>query len=177
MAWRNATKVGEEIGPDRAAEIFSRYSGRRQLLGALNEHRLAGRMALDQDILILDVVPHTNQRGADIYFINLKEMRPGMADSKASVSGMNINGSSAFSPARWPDTIQQMRNKLRFALEDGRITPQQLRAIERNMRRPELVIGTGGASSVSDDVLAAVKNGLEQNFVNLMVDVRRIELD
>jgi hypothetical protein len=139
----------KEIGPDKAAFIFDRYNGRRQLIGAITENRLASRLAAQSDYLVLEVVEHTSHPGADVFFVDLKTLTPGLGDAKGSFSGYHIQDSTTISKQ-----LAMNRNRLSDALRDAmleeRLTSSQYLEALKKVKHPIVIVGGGGAASMSD---------------------------
>lgn len=159
------------------ATILDRYTGRRQTLGAITEHRLAMKLAEQKDLLWMKVVPHTNHRGADIYFAErimvdgAPVFRAGIADAKGSLSGANIQGSSAFSSPRIELTIEQLKIELNTAELKRQITPEQYKVFEAAANNPDIIIGVGGTASISDNAVEMIRRTLTEKRIQSAVEV------
>lgn len=165
-----------EMEPAEAIALLERYPGRRQLIGAITEYRLAAALK-NGKLKVIEVVAHTNRAGADIYFVDLQTMTTGMADAKGSVSGAHITGSSAFSPARMFYTTEQLKYYLDKAKRSGllSVTDAEYAALKQSASNPTLIIGTGGSASITEEAVQNMTRALaEKGYrVNLVV----VELD
>lgn len=159
------------------ASILNQYTGRRQTLGAITEHRLAMKLAETRDLQWMKVIPHTNQRGADIYFVEKivvhgkERFRAGIADAKGSFSGTNIQGSSAFAPNRIRWTVDQLQIELDTAYLKGQITPEEYALFRRVANDPDIIIGVGGTASVSDNARAEIRRTLLEKEIWSTVEI------